>query len=928
MALPVDKVKHYEILRLIGSGGMGEVYLAKDTILDRKVAIKFLSAKIQEDPKARKRLLREAKAAAALDHPFICKIYEAGEVDGNAFIVMEYIEGKDLMDKIEKEPLSFKESLRVFLEIAEALEKAHEKGVVHRDLKPSNIMLTPQGHVKVMDFGLAKRIFPSGDALTRTLTQASVTEEGTIMGTLAYMSPEQARGDIIDWRSDIFSLGVLLHEMLSGKPPFKRPSPAETLSAILRDPPPPVSIKQKKVTPAIDRILQKSLAKNPTERYQSVADLVSDIRKTEKEAVLERHITFRGWPMIAASIILAVVIASGIWLLTRQAQVSPPEIAPEPVSVLVADFRNQTGDTVFDGALEQALSIGLEGASFINIYDRPKARRLANNLDPKADGQLDTRLAQLVCRSEGINVVLGGMIEPSGTGYALKIWAMDPVSSEELTEASKKIETKAEVLRVADSLATQVRSKLGGLPPDSAQALSEETFTTSSLEAMNAYAHAQELKALGKLEEAAQEYQRAIDEDPDLGRAYSGLAVIYYNRGELQKAEEYFQMAMAKIDRMTEREKYRTRSLYYLLKRNCKKAIEELTVLVEKFPADYAGYSNLSVAYYLNRNISHAVEAGRQAAELYPKNITPRFNLTWYCMMSGNFEVAKEEAQKVLELNPEFEEIHVNLALIDLAQDQPEKAAETYQHLESLSNWGASIAATGLTDIAVYEGRLAEAKEILEKGITADLKKGRKDWAADKLAILADTHLLQGQKALSLKAIERALAASKKASVQFTASQIYLQTGQEKKALAIAGELSKQLPPEDQAYAKLIEGEIRMAKGDFPGAIGLFQEAQALVDMWLGHFALGRVYLKAEAFTEAYSEFELCLKRRGEVLSIFFDDVPSYRYLPPLYYYLGRAQEGLGSPAASESYQKFLSIKEKGKGDPLVEDARRRLSTL
>jgi len=928
MPLSVDKIKHYQVLSLIGKGGMGEVYLAQDTVLDRKVAIKILPEEMQEDLKAQERFIREAKAAAALDHPFICKIYETGQINGNAYIVMEYVEGKTLMEKMEEEPLPFRESLRVALEIGEALEKAHETGIVHRDLKPANIMLTPQGHVKVMDFGLAKRVLPTGDDLTKTLTQTPVTEEGTIMGTLCYMSPEQARGHAVDGRSDIFSLGIIFHELVSGKHPFSRATAVETLSAILRDAPPPIKIRPKKVITTLSHLLRKALAKDPKKRYQSVTELIIDIQKTQRETALGARLLYRGLPAMAAIILFIAALLIGIWQFTRRGQVSPPEIGPEPVSVLVADFQNQTGDSVFDGALEQALSISLEGASFINIYDRPKARRLANNLDPEANRQLDTRLAQLVSRSEGINVVLGGMIEPSETGYALKIWALDPVSSEKLTEASKKIETKAEVLRMADNLAAQVRSKLGGLPPDSAQALSEETFTTSSLNAMNAYAHAQELKALGKLEEAAQEYQRAIDEDPDLGRAYSGLAVIHYNRGELQKAEEYFQMAMAKIDRMTEREKYRTRSLYYLLKRNCKKAIEELTVLVEKFPADYAGHSNLSVAYYLNREISHAVEAGRQAAELYPKNITPRFNLTWYCMMSGNFEAAKQEAQKVLELNPEFEEIYVNLALIELAQDQPEKAAETYEHLESLSNWGASIALTGLADIAVYEGRLTEAKEILERGITADLKKDRKDWAADKLAILADTHFLRGQKALSVKAVDRALAASKKAGVQFTAAQIYLQTGQENKAQAIADELSKQLPPEDQAYAKLIEGEMRMAKGDFPGVIGLFQEAQALVDMWLGHFALGRVYLKAEAFIEAYSEFELCLKRRGEVLSMFFDDVPSYRYLPPLYYYLGRAQEGLGSPAASESYQKFLSIKEKGEGDPLVEDTRRRLAAL
>jgi serine/threonine protein kinase/tetratricopeptide (TPR) repeat protein len=928
MSIPYDRVKHYEILKLIGKGGMGEVYLAQDTVLDRKVAIKFLPESIKEDSKSKDRFLREAKAAAALDHPFICKIYETGKINGNAFIAMEYVEGKTLRDKLEEQPLSLRDSTRIALEIVEALETAHEKGIVHRDLKPDNIMLTPQGHVKVMDFGLAKRILPGGGALEKTLTQATFTEQGTIMGTLAYMSPEQARGEIVDNRSDIFSFGVLLHEMISGESPFSRPTPAETLSAILRDPPPPVSIKPKTVNPSIDRILQKSLAKDPTERYQKISDLSLDIRNIETETAVGPHVLFRKWPVIIGGLIIIAMLLTGILWFSRRSYVPSPEVLPEPVSVLVADFQNQTGDTVFNGALEQAMSIGLEGASFISIYQRPKARKLGNKLEPSAEGRLSAQLAQLVCRSEGINVVLDGSIEPSGAGYALKVWAIDPVSSEKIADASKTIGTKAEVLRAADSLAAQVRSKLGGIPVDSAQAISEETFTTSSLEAMNAYAHAQELKEIGRHEEAVKEYKRALEEDPNMGRCYSGLAIIYYNLGELQKAEEYFQMAMARIDRMSEREKYRTRATYYLMKLNCKKAIEELSVLVEKFPADSSAQANLAVAYYLIRDIPRAAEVGRRAIELYPKNITPRFNMVWYAMASGNFELAKQETQNVLELNPEYEEVYVNLALMETAQGRPEQAAETYRHLESLSSWGASFAATGLADIAVYEGRLADAKEILEKGIDVDLKKGRKDYAADKWAIQAHLLLLQGQRNPAQKAADRAIASSQKVGVQFQAAQIYIRTGQDNKASALAAELSNKLQPEHQAYAKLIEGELRMERDDFPGAIKLFQESQTLVDMWPCHFSLGRAYLRAEAFTEAYSEFELCLKRRGEALSIFFDDVPSCRYLPLIYYYLGQAQEGLGSPAASESYQKFLAIKERAEGDPLVEEVRRRLAAL
>jgi len=924
-----EKVKHYEIICLLGKGGMGEVYLAKDTVLDREVALKFLPEEMKEDAKARERFLREAKSAAALDHPFICKIYETGKTDHNAFIVMEYVEGKSLREKLREGAIPLKDTFRITLEIVEALETAHEKGIVHRDLKPDNIMLTPQGHVKVMDFGLAKRVLPAGDSLTKTLTQASVTEQGALVGTLAYMSPEQAKGDLVDSRSDIFSLGVMFQEMISGEHPFLRPSAVETLTAILRDSPPAIHEKLKKVAPAIDQILKKSMAKDSNERYQSAAELALDIRNIQIEAGLERRfLFFRRWPLIVGGVTLVLVLLVSVWWFFIRGGFSKPEAAPAPVSILIADFQNKTGDSIFEGALEQALSIGLEDASFIDVYRRPKARNLAGQLDPSAEGRLDSRLAQLVSRSEGINVVIDGSIEPSGQGYMIKINAWDSVDSKKLAEVSKRVGSKLEVLSAAGKLAAEVQSKLGGTPADSARVLSGETFTTTSIEAMNAYARAQELSQHGKEQEAIQEYMHAIDLDLNFGRAYSGLAVIYQHLGEQKIAEDYHAKALARIDRMSEREKYRTRAVWYLLTRNYQKAIEECSALVREFPADSAGNSNLALAYFYARDISHAVEAGHRAVELYPKNITPNYNLVWYSIAAGDFDAAEKQAQKVLELNPKDEKTFVCLALSELALGRASRAIEFYQQLKTISPYGESLAAIGLADLALFEGRQTEAKTLLEKGIPEDLESGRTELAANKLIMLAQTYLLQGQQSQASSVADRVVKMSKNEGLLLTAAQVYLEAGQKEKARSLAAGLSQLLEPEPRAYAKLVEGEIRMAAADHTGAINLFQEAQKLVDTWLGRFALGRAYLEAKAFTEAHSEFETCLKRRGEAASIFFDDSPSFHYFPPVYYYLGRAQEGLKSAAASESYKTFLTIKERDEGDQLVKDARRRVGKL
>jgi tetratricopeptide (TPR) repeat protein/predicted Ser/Thr protein kinase len=929
MISPGDKVKHYDILELLGKGGMGEVFLAQDTVLDRKVAIKFLPEEMQKDESARVRLLREAKAAASLDHPFICKIYEAGEFNGKVFIVMEYVEGKDLRVKIDEGIFSLREALQMAIEIAEALEDAHNKGIVHRDLKPSNIMLTPQGHAKVMDFGLAKHFLTEGEEdITKTLTKASITEKGAVVGTIAYMSPEQARGEAVDARSDIFSLGMIIYEMTTGRHPFSKSSPIETLTSILRDATPPVSVKPKMMNPILTPIVRRALAKEPSERYQSIKDLISDLRKLQSEFFGGVRFIFRGWPMIVGAILIVAMLLTGVYWLFLRPKAGAPGGGPEPISVLIADFQNWTGDSIFDGALEPALAISLEGASFISVYDRAQARSLVVQLDPSSKGQLDSDRAQLVSRREGIDIIISASIEPSGDGFIINAVALDSATYKKIAEASIPIETKAEVLRAADRLAAELRSDLGDATADTAQPVIDETVTASSLQAWKAYVHAQELAAEGKDDEAIQEFLKAIDLDPKLGRAYAALAVVYRNLGNIEKAKECYEKAMPLLESMTERERYRTRGSYYFVNRNFKKAIDEYSALYEQFPMDTAAHINLPLAYFYARDMQKAFETGKQAVELNPRNISACYNQLWYAIGAGKFDEAEQEFHKVLELNPKFGWAYVCLALIRLAQDRPDEAVDSYHLMESFNPRAASLASVGLADFALFEGRLNDAKDILEKGISEDLENGFDEEAIHKKTILAETLIQMGEKALAVKAADNAVAGSSKESILFTSAQVYVEANMEDKARSLAKKLKDLLQPEPQAYAKIIEGELSLKAGNVTEAISHFQDAQALIDTWIGHFSLGRVYNEAGAFIEAHSEFELCLKRMGEVAAVFLDDFPSLRYLPPVYYYLGNAQEGLKSPAAAESFRKFLQIKKNADpGDPMVEETRRRLKT-
>jgi tetratricopeptide (TPR) repeat protein/predicted Ser/Thr protein kinase len=932
--MPVPAVgatlSHYRILQKLGAGGMGEVYLAEDLRLRRQVALKFLPEDLTRDADRRRRFAQEARAAAGIEHPHIAAVYDIDEVDGCTVIAMEYVRGQSLREAISIRKLEPLQALELAVQIADALAKAHERGIVHRDLKPENIMVSEDGYVKVIDFGLAKLLDPlSGTAPSLsaaaadadTETQSRVyTSQGRILGTVAYMSPEQARGAEVDARSDIFSFGVVLYEMLSGEDPFKRPSAVETLSAILRDTPPPLNLPAARTPPELQRVIRKALAKEPPERYQHMKELAADLRLL-RERFSRPRAALPPWPWVAGAALLCALLAGGAWWAARE---RVPAVAPEPLSVLVADFENRTGDPVFDGALEQALGIGLEGASFITSYSRPQARRQATELDRTAAGRLDDTLARLVCRSHGIKVTVAGRVETAGDGYGLRAWALDPVTGDKLAEAERRVDTKAEVLQAADLVATELRRGLGEQRPAGEEALAGETFTTGSLDAMNSYARAQELQYAGEYARAMAEYRRAIEHDRELGRAYSGLAALLANQGDREQAEAQFEQALARVDRMSEREKLRTRGGYYLFRRDPARAAEQYEALVEQFPADTAGHANLALAHFYAGDMARAMAEGRRAVAIYPRNVPQRNNVALYALYAGDFVTAEKESRAVLEINPAFEKAWLALALAQVGLGEHDQARAAYEKLRLTSARGASFAAIGLADLALYEGRPGEAVPLLEAGIAADRAQRNPGAAAHKSAVLAEALLSLGRTREALAAAGTAAADSTQESVLVPAARVYLAAGQDGPALKLASTLAGHWQPAPQAYGKLVLGEARLRGGSAKEALRLFQEAQALSDTWLGRFALGRASLEVGGFAEAHADFDACLKRRGEAAAVFLDDVPTFRYLPPVLYYLGRAQQALKSPQAADSYKLFLDVKARG-DDPLAADARARL---
>ena len=734
----------YRVTALLGGGGMGIVYRAEDTRLGREVALKFLPRAQSGDDQALSRFSREARAAAALNHANICTIYDIGEHDGQPFIAMELLEGDTLKDRIGGHPMPTEQVLSLGAQIADALSAAHAKGIVHRDIKPANVFVTVAGQAKVLDFGIAKLTGPPDGAGAYTRTEATpLTKRGLAIGTLAYMSPEQARGEDLDARTDLFSLGAVLYEMTTGVRPF-RGADGALMDAILHGAPVRPLQLNADVPPELDAAILKALEKDRHHRYQHAGDLRTDLLRLAQQSAMRKFSTGGGfarptgrlwrWAAVAAAMVAA--IAGVVYWQSRRAQA-----LGEADVIVLSDIANATGDPVFDGTLRQAIAVKLEESPFLNVLPDARMREALRFMDRPPDTRVTAEIGRELCQRQQLKAVLSGDIAAVGANYVVTLQATDCANADTLARELVEVTGKEQVLAAIGRATSALRERLGESLA-SIQRLDTpiEQATTSSLEALKALSQGDALRAGGQRLEALAMFKRAIDLDPDFALAHARLGALYENLFERAQSGVHRTRAFELRARASERERFYIEGQYYLnVALDPAKARAVYDQWQQTYPRDTVPINNLGVMESQAARYHRSAELYRRAIPLDPGLEQLHTNLINSLM---NLNRLDEAAVVLREAIARLGETNGLLAsAYQLAWARGDQA-----EVQRLSARAADVPSVALFvgQAATARGRVIEGRAAITRIANEAERRGLQEFAAMRLAEQAEREALLG----------------------------------------------------------------------------------------------------------------------------------------------------------------------------------------